>query len=372
MCGLPADPVEQGDADRNRAAAGAEFSPARIAVILLRQIGDVLLVTPTLAVLRKRFPQAVIVAVVNDFTGPMLENNPDVDEVWLQNRGGIAAGWKLAWRMRRAGFDLTLDLTNGDRAALLSWCSGAPCRLAYLPSRSRWDWRRLAMTRIVPRPDRIVHQVERHMGLLRALGIEDAPGPLVLRMTPSEKDWASALIGADPRPLCIAHFVAHWLFKCWEDPKAAALIDWLQTARGFRVLLTCGPAAKEQERTQAILDACEVKPEAHIGNLGLRQLAALMERSRLFVGVDTAPMHMAAALGIPVAALFGPTDRVRWKPWSDRAVILAGPCRCLMEGKKGCPHTAIRDCLKAVTLEQAQQAIDGLLAQGETERVKWP
>ena len=344
-----------------------QADPERIAVILLRQIGDVLLVTPALAALRQRFPGARIIAVVNDFTAPMLEQNPDIDGVWIYRRNAGSSwrtwyeGLALAMKIRRERFDVALDLTNGDRAAWFSWISRAPRRLAFLPGPSRLDWRRRCYTEVVPRPDRVVHQVERHLLLFSRLGPMSRPGSLVLRLSESERAWARKQKPSDSRPVAVAHLVANWLFKCWEDEKAAEVIDWMQSERGFHVWLTCGPAAKEVERARRIYELCQIKPQAWVGNLGLRQLAALIAESRIFIGVDSAPMHMAAALKVPLVAMFGPTDKTRWRPWSETATVLSGPCPCVETRQKLCVHNALRDCLRSISVAQVQTAVDRCL-----------
>lgn len=345
----------------------------RIGLILLRQIGDVLLITPALAALRQAHPNAHICALVNDFTAPMLGNNPDLDALlpcsrpkahtsWIQRLRSELALVK-AWRQQH--LDLTIDFTNGDRPALLAFLSGARQRIAYLPSPSKWDWRRHLHTHIVPRPATRLHQVQRYLNLLSPLGIPDPNPthppyhpPLKLELTPDEHAFAQTVIpNNSARPTVVAHFVANWLFKCWEDAKAARIIDWLQESAGLDVLVTCGPAPREQERTRSILALCQTQPRSFIGTLSLRQLAALIAHARLFIGVDTAPMHMAAALGTPLVALFGPTDRTQWHPWSPDATLLAPPCPCLETRKKLCPHNSLRDCLKALTIEEVQKAI---------------
>lgn len=115
---------------------------------------------------------------------------------------------------------------------------------------------------------------------------------------------------------------SRWLYKCWDDAKMAQLIDGLASSR-LPVVLTAGPDKHEQEMVAHIISLCRgVKPVNLAGQLSLAQLAAVIDGARLFIGVDSAPMHMAAALNTPCVALFGPTKLQRWRPWSEKSTVL--------------------------------------------------
>ncbi len=348
----------------------AHHAPRRIGVFMLRQIGDVLLLTPALSALKERFPKAEVTAVVNDFTAPMLQNNPAVDRVLAYPRAGRSGGW---WRrlgaearfwneIRRARFDLTLDFTGGDRPAFYSWSSGAGERLAFGTHRRRWNWNRLAYTQRVKRPRSPLHQVTRHAALLQPLGVEETRRPLVLRPTAEELAWAENQRAPGQSRTVLAHFVANWLFKCWADEKAAALIDRLRNEAGATVWFTSGPSGKEVDKAKRILELCRRPPRAWLGTLTLRQLAALMAVSDVFVGVDTAPMHMAAALGVPVVALFGPTRLDAWSPWCQDQQVLAGYCCCLQENRRhACDWSKTRACLDSISVADVFSAVTAFL-----------
>ncbi len=342
-------------------------SPQHIGVFLFRQIGDVLLMTPALAALRSHYPQARITAVVNDFTAPMLENSPDVDEVWVHRRKrGTDGFWSqlrselaLAGKVRRAGFDLTLDFTSGDRSAIYSLLSGAGRRLAHAKVRGPLRPQYWAYTDRVIRSEVVMHQVRLHLELLRPLSITVPEPRLVLRLTEAERAWARQQRSAPARPVVVAHLVANWLFKCWDDAKAAQVIDWLQRERGAEVWFTCGPAPAELARARVILALCQTQPRVWLGDLTLRQLTALIGEADAFLGVDTAPMHMAAALGTPLVALFGPTQPAIWKPWAAQSVVLRGECPC-ERGDRRCDWTGVRACLGEITVERVTERFANL------------
>jgi heptosyltransferase-3 len=322
--------------------------------------------------LRKKFPRAELTAVVNDFTAPMLENNPDVDRVLVYQRGlrrenllrRAAHEWQLFRAIRRAKFDLLIDLTGGDRPAGYALLSGALVRISFTPNPRRIPWKKIAFTHLVPPPRERMHQTDRHFKLLAPLGIsgENPPFPK-LQLTRSELDWARAEQKKSGRMTAVAHFTASWMFKCWDDARAAAVMDWLASEKKMHVWFTCGSEAREIERAKKILALCRTQPELKPGVGSLRQLAALIAVSEVFVGVDTGPMHIAAATGTPTVGIFGPTGSLLWSPRAPAAVVVEGDCPCQDTGARHCDWTQTRACLLAVTVEQVTATVEKLLAQ---------
>ncbi len=143
----------------------------------------------------------------------------------------------------------------------------------------------------------------------------------------------------------------------------AAVIDWLQEERGARVIVTTGPIERERQRAREIVALCHTAPVFFDGNLSLTQLAALSAASDGYFGVDTAPMHMAAAGGVPVVALFGPTGPEAWRPWASRGRVIAAPCACNLEHRQVCDWSegAVRQCLVSITVAEVQAALVELL-----------
>lgn len=344
-----------------------EFGPVkRIGVFKLRNIGDVLITTPVFRALRQAFPQAHITAVVNSVTDAMLKNNPHLDRVIVYERPPAEAGLarKVAseinyWKaIRTARFDLAFDFTRGDRPAFSCWLSGAKIRVASYGGWSKSNWRNWAYTHVTPAPA-LVHEVEQHLRVLNDIGIPTPDERLCLVVPEEEHAWARALI-APYRPakkIVHVHPVARWLFKCWDDEKMAAVIDWLQAEQNAQVFVTSSAAPRELQRTRNILAYCRTKPVLLAGNISLTQLAALAEQADLFFGVDTAPMHVAAAVETPVVALFGPTNANAWHPWSRQQITLRRDCPCEATGTKACDWSKVRACMSAISVRDAREAI---------------
>ncbi|MGV3771945.1 MAG: putative lipopolysaccharide heptosyltransferase III [Verrucomicrobiales bacterium] len=341
----------------------------RIGVFKLRNIGDVLITTPTLRALRQFFPKAHITAVVNSVTDEMLRTNPDVDELIVYKRPYKGAStWtkflidaaffhKVKW----SRFDLTFDFTRGDRPAFCSWLSGAKIRVATYQGWSKKDWRNWAYTHIVPQSPP-AHEVEQHLYALNFLGIPTPEKQLCFVIPEEEKAWATALLMPFKNQRVVhVHAVARWLFKCWDDQKMAAVIDWLQQEKKCVVVVTSSPDQDEFERTSAILSFCKTKPYFLGGQTSLIQLAALSEQSDCFFGVDTAPMHIAAAVNTPVVALFGPTYPASWGPWCDNKIVLRKECACELRGGQQCDWSVVRACLQNIEVDEVQNALSRFL-----------
>jgi heptosyltransferase-3 len=210
-----------------------------------------------------------------------------------------------------------------------------------------------------------MHEVERHFYLLEQAGLQlgsTVPGDLCLVVPDDLRAWAAEQI-APLRPGRVVHVhpVARWLWKCWDSAAMARVIDWLQTERQARVLVTTGPVERERERAREIVELCRTSPLFFDGNLTLTQIAALSAASDGYFGVDTAPMHMAAAVGVPVVALFGPTNPQSWGPWTKRKRVLIGRCPCNEEQRRACDWNTVRACLASITVAQAETALDELL-----------
>ena len=206
-----------------------------------------------------------------------------------------------------------------------------------------------------------------HAAMLTNGGLElrsPKPGNLCLVVPEDMRAWArNQLAPLRPAKIVHVHPVSRWLWKCWTNEAMAQVIDWLQTERNAHVVVTTGPAPQELERARAIIRLCLTQPLFYEGNLSLGQTAALSAESDGYFGVDTAPMHMAAAVGVPVLALFGPTNPQNWGPWMPIGQVLTQYCPCNdPAGKEKCDWSQVRACLAAISVADAQAALDRMLA----------
>jgi len=163
------------------------------------------------------------------------------------------------------------------------------------------------------------------------------------------------------RGFAIVHPTSRWLFKCWVDERLADLVDWLQTSIQCPVVLTCGPDPREQERALRVLSHCSTLPMTLLGKLSISEWAALVRHARVFIGVDSAPMHIAASQGVPTLAFFGPTGFQNWRPWAVPHAVLVHDCPCSRDRRPHCDWSRVRACMNAITLEEAKEALVQIL-----------
>ena len=338
----------------------------RILVVKLRHIGDILMMTPMLRALKDFYPDAGITAVIPQGMEEMLSLNPCVAEVIPFKKGsGIIEDWRLLKALRRTRFDVAINMTEGDRGAIMCIASGAAKRIGADPMGRGFPGKGRLFTDLVPqRWDR--HRALMDMEMIRPLGIE--PGVRRLELyTSGENDESvlSMLAGRgikDGARIAVVHPTSRWLFKCWNDKSAAGVINYLHDM-GFSVILTSGPDKREIDKARAVAGFAIKKPVDLSGLLTLGQLASLLKISRLFFGVDSAPMHMAAAVGTPVVALFGPSDYKVWGPYTDNARVVTKKDKfpCMPCRKDGCGGSKKSDCLEAITVPEVIQAIEELI-----------
>lgn len=344
----------------------------RVLVVKLRHHGDVLLASPVFHVLSARAPQAEIDALVYVETHDMLAGHPAVSRIHTVDREWKRQGLlvqarresALLSRLRERRYQLIVHLTDHWRGAWLAQMLRP--RWSVAPARSGRVWKTCfshcyALTRGTPR-----HAVESNLDALRRVGIypQEDEKRLVMVPGPEAEARVDALLaqhGLSPRGFVHVHPTSRWLFKAWTDEANAELLERL-AGDGHRLVLTGAPNAREQAIVKRILDRADVAVTDLSGQLTLREMGALCARARLFFGVDSAPMHIAAAMGTPVVALFGPSGEHEWGPWRVAHRIVASDDACRPCGNDGCGGGKVSECLTRLPVERAYSAINDLLA----------
>ena len=345
----------------------------RVLVIKLRHFGDVLLTSPVFTVLKNHAPQLEIDALVYRDTEPMLSGHPAIANVFTIDRGWkqeewtsrIANEWRLFRSLRARHYDLIVHLTENPRGAVLSLLLKPPYSVArdYPAKRGRL-WRN-SFTHLYPSPARR-HTVEMHLDALRRIGIYPRADERRLTLVPGTEAVRSvrdllARHGLAPKGFIQLHPTSRWMFKCWEAEKNAALITALQES-GESVVLTAAPSEPELQYAARITARLK-KPVVDLsGKLNLKQLAALTAQAKCFVGVDSVPMHIAAAVQTPTVVLFGPSGEFEWGPWQVKARVLTSDHPCRPCGQDGCGNGKISECLFTISVEKVLGAIKQLTA----------
>ena len=348
-------------------------SVRRILVVKLRHHGDVLLSSPVFRVLHDRAPHAQIDALVYADTRDMLAGHPGIADIHTVDRAWKRAG--LAHQARHEGkllralndrrYQLLVHLTEHWRGAWLS--QALRPRWAVAPARRDgrlWNWcfsHLYALPKLMPR-----HAVELNLDALRRLGIYPEEDEKRLVLVPGAEaearvDALLAAAGLAAKGFIHVHPTSRWLFKSWTEAKNAELLRRL-ARDGQRIVLTSAPDPRERAIVARILADAAVPVVDLGGQLSLREVGALAARARLFFGVDSAPMHIAAAMGTPVVALFGPSGDKEWGPWKvpHRVVVSDHPCRPC--GNDGCGGGKVSECLTTLPVERVHSAINELLA----------
>jgi heptosyltransferase-3 len=345
---------------------------ARALVIVLRHHGDVLLASPVAAALKLAAPRVEIDALVYDDTAAMLEGHPALAQVHKVGRrwkdegafARLASESALLRALRARGYDLLIHLTEQPRGAWLARALGARYGVApVVPDRGRF-WAN-SFTHLYPlaRNGRR-HKVEANLDALRRIGLQPGMEERRLQFVPGAAAEASvarllAAEGLAERGFIHVHPASRWSFKCWPAERNAELIDRLSA--GHRIVITAAPESAETSLIDKMLSKARSKPVNLAGKLSLKELGALTARARLFVGVDSMPMHLAAAMGTPAVALFGPSGEQEWRPWrvAHRVVTTNHPCRPC--GNDGCGGGKISECLTTLGVDEVYAAIQDLL-----------
>lgn len=330
----------------------------RILLIKLRYIGDVVLATPLLPLLAQQFPSATLTFLVNPGTEEVLHGNPFLHRVMVLPRKGWKDQMAFYRLLRKERFDGVLDLTDGDRSALLSMVSGAPLRIGYNRDRR---WRGKLYTHVLPSAYGSMHMIDYHAEVLSFLGISEPVGQPEVYLRSEDEEAAGRLrqkVSPDGRPLVLLHPSARYVFKAWPVERFAALADRLQE---LGMVVAIVGHQREYDLGRRLVDLSRSKPANIMGMTQVSQLAGMMKSSALFIGNDGGPMHMAAAVGCPVLGLFGPSDPRIWGPRGRHVSVIYKGLDCRECFYPGC-RRGEESCMKLITVEEVFENAKALLS----------
>ncbi len=343
----------------------------RVLVVKLAHFGDVLLASPVLNVLKARAPHAEIDAMVYSETAAMLGGHPALSQLFTVERNSkgsalsrLADEISLLKSLRRRRYDLVVALSDKPRIAWMIRITGARYAVtAERPDRPRF-WRS-SFTHFYQLPrGNTRHTVEVHLDALRRLGLLPTPDEKRVVLVPGlEADRRAAELlakhGVQAKRFVQMHPASRWLFKCWPAERVAELVNILQS-RGECIVLTGAGDGNEAAYMDEVRKRLRQPVVDLAGQLDLKALAAVTSRARLFVGVDSAPLHIASAMGTPAVALFGPSGEVEWGPWQIAHRIVTSRHSCRPCGVNGCGGSNRSECLESLPVQQVLAAIDEL------------
>ena len=333
----------------------------RILVRSTNWVGDAVMTIPALEALRARFPQAEIVLLGKPWVSELFRYHPAVDRQIDYDPAGEHRGAKgfarMVSQLRAEQFDAAVLLPNSFHSAWMVWLARIPLRIGYAR-----DGRGLLLHDAIepPPPAAYGHQVNYYLQLLFRAGLISRPQPvdeLHLFVSESEKNWAikkMATLGlSGPRFIVgMSPGAAFGPAKRWLPERFGELADRLIGALNANVLIF-GSAA-EEELAEQIAGEMRHTPVVLAGETSLRQLLALTTRCRLMITNDSGPMHLAAALGVPLVSIFGSTDERATGPVGARVRIVKHAVECNPCGRRVCPVDF--RCMGRISVEEVFRA----------------
>jgi len=298
----------------------------KILVSRIDRIGDVVLTTPVFEVLKNNYPEAKLSVIVSPQTREIVEGNPFVDEVIVYDKQGSEKGWRGTWRfarqLARKRFDASIHFHATNRVYWLSFLAGIPVRIGH----RRKLWQLLTHSLEERKREGEKHESEYNLELLKVLGVSWKEVPhLVFPL--KEKDHLSLINKFHQikgKPYVVLSPSASCVSKRWPPERFRAVGELLQQDRGLRVVII-GSGADHSISRQVMMG---IRAEAYdlTGRLSLGELAWLLKGSEILISNDSGPVHIAAALEVPVISLFGRSDPglspTRWRPLGERSVFI--------------------------------------------------
>lgn len=336
----------------------------KILVVKLGAAGDLVLIVPSLRMIRRRFPEARISLLVDKKLAPLLAHCPYLDDMILMDRKKLSNLFyllKTARRVRREGFDISVDLHNNKWTHLLAYLGGVVQRFGF--ARGRWGG-------LLNRPDKTFEvgdsPVRHQFRILSKLGIQEFDDELELWPTPEDLDRAQRTLDI-LKPAEKSRFIGfvmgsspNWPSKRWPAEYFQELGKRLLERYDARILLI---GSKEETALGEGFHALgNGRVLDLIGKTGLEELPAFFKRLSLLVTGDTAPLHMAAAMNVPTVVLFGPTEARRHVPPGKKIDILSHHLACQPCYEGVCKEKDFQACLRHISVDEVFEHCQRLLA----------
>jgi ADP-heptose:LPS heptosyltransferase len=320
--------------------------PQRILLIQLKRAGDVIVTTPVITALKKRFSVTAIDFLVEKPFAPILENNPGLNRIRVYDKSNVSGVWK---RIRETHYDWIFDFQSSPRSAMVCLTSGAKVTAGYkVPF---WG---MAYKQAVRRPGANLSVVEGKFTLVeRVTGPLPHDGERKLFLKADERQWAETVLPSTQAPMGMIPTHRHPIRR-WHADSFVELGQRLQ-ARGLPVWWFWGPG--EEAYVRAI--AARVPGSVVVPATSLRRMGALLARCRCVITNDNGPMHLATAVGAPTVTIYGPTDPSCWNPGGARhRAVTAEKLGCLGCNFLKCPFE--HECMTRVTPEHVNWVLEDL------------
>lgn len=355
-------------------AGRAPEQPARVLVIQLAKIGDLLCSTPVFRELKRCYPAVELSVLATKINAPLLRCNPRVDHVVeadARQFRGVAGKWRLIALLRQGRYDTVICLNAGAAYATAALWAGIPRRLAVLSNFGSSTHRLAARlwTDVEPHQgDRLIQAT--YLALLERLGVRDGSIAKEVFPAPGAAEKVAALLGSNTGPLLGIGVSSANRLKALGNEKIIELTRRMLAAYpGLSVILIGGSEdAQQADEIQQVLPSERVIDSC--GKLGLAELPVLLEKLSTYLGVDSGVTYMADAVGIPVVSVAGPCNMEETRPTGKRVVIIqraelpCQPCAHIFKAPYSC-WVGTRACIVDVSAAEIAAAVSSLLSVGE-------
>lgn len=356
------------------------LEPSRILVVATRQIGDVLVTTPLIRAIRRRWPDARIDVLGYEKTMGMLAGNPDIDDVIESPEHPSASQYLALIRRCWRAYDLAFVTQISDRAHIYGLLF-ARARVGMVPASRRHSWWKRALALHSVQIDYMAqHALSEKLQLMAPFAQGDLFSEGVAVVPPAPEALPADLATLCAQPLAVFHATPMWRYKRWPSAHWVGLAREL-IGRGMHVVLTGSASAQDRQMNAEIAASLDGVIDLS-GRLSLAQVGTLLRSARLFVGVDTSVTHLAAACGTPTVAIFGPTPPTNFGPWPQGArsaqpyalvapiqlianvALVQGQAACVPCRQSGCENhfDSRSDCLDQLAPERVLAACERIIA----------
>jgi len=331
---------------------------ANILIRVPNWVGDAVLAIPAIKAVRERFPRAEITLMVRPWVAGLFTAAPFVDKIWSEEKPGSVADWsRIARQIRGRSFDLALLLPNSFESALMMFLAGVPRRVGYATDGRRW-----MLTNAVAPVKTSLHQVDYYLELLKPLSANTWRPSISIEAAGEERANARRLLGAEGVPggepfLALNAGAAYGSAKRWDETRFAAVADILAAELRFHIALI--GSEKERSIAEQIRHRMHTPASVLAGKTTLETLIGVLAESSLMITNDSGPMHIAAALGVPTVAVFGPTDEQVTGPCGPRTRIVKQAVECSPCLLRECPID--HRCMTGVSVEDVCNAARELI-----------
>jgi ADP-heptose:LPS heptosyltransferase len=337
-----------------------------ILLVQLGDIGDVVLTFPAIQALKENFPENKLVVCVRDKAKDLMEDCVWSDKVisigkQKENiKDEIIYQFNFLRALRRCGVSVAIDLRTGTRGAILTFLSGAPYRIGRFADDGKL-WRNRLFTQLVKPVDELKqYAAEHNLNMISPLNVNIQNRIPRIIVSDQRKKEALAIFQKEGMAADKAIFIIHpfslWKFKEWNIDQWVLLVDYLVERFQCNVIIT--GSAEEQGRAREILDRSRAGVFNLAGKTSIGLLPAIMQACRFFIGVDTAALHIAAAVGTPTIGIFGPSSPTCWAPRGDSHYVVSKMMPCVPCRDKGCQNSEFSRCLDELSFMEVREKVE--------------